>query len=98
MKPSDHDLPDSPDLYKIEKVSERTCAVVYKPEDRILCYVPAREDCPNIDARYQASMIADAMNATVDMCSIDIAELLESFEAYNGYRYHSDWRPQNDES
>jgi len=95
--PDTLDLPDSPDLYTIEKQSDRTCAVIYTPDDHVVCYVPARDDCPDIDARYQAGMIAGALNATVNMCAIDIAELFDAYEEQHGRRHHSDWRPESNE-
>jgi len=85
-----------PDLYTIEQQSNGVWAVIYKPEDAVHCYVPARDGHPIEDAKRRAAMTADIMNATVDMCSGDILDLLDSYEKAHDRRYHADWRDEVD--
>lgn len=86
---------DSPNLYRIEKQGERTWAVIYTPGDDPACFVVAREGEPPEDAEQRAGIIADVMNATVDMCSHDIRDLLRAYEAHHGRRHHADWRSED---
>jgi hypothetical protein len=83
---------DLPDLYDIDQIGRRRCAVTYKPDDTPACIVDARPGEPDEDAKYRASMIAGAMNATVDMTPTDIRELLSAYEQVHGRRHHADWR------
>jgi hypothetical protein len=88
-------MPDEkPTLYDVEQQSEGVWAVIYTPEDTVHCYVPAREDCPPEDAEQRARMTADIMNGTVDMCSLDVRDLLEGYEDAYGHRHHADWRSE----
>lgn len=93
-------MSDVPDLYRVERQDERAWAVIYTPEgkdDEILCYVLARDGQDRSDAKGRAMMIADVMNATRDMVSFDIRDLLEAYEEQHGFRHHSDWRDRPSE-
>jgi len=90
-------MSDCPDLYTTEQQSEGVWAVIYTPEDRVHCYVPTRGDCGVEDARQRAEFTADILNATVYMCSSDIRDLLDAYEAHHGRRHHADWRGDPDD-
>jgi len=83
---------DLPELYYAKKGASGLWKVMYKPDIDPLCYVPAREGHPDKDARNRSLMIANVMNATVDMVASDIRELLAVYEAYHDHQYHADWR------
>lgn len=83
-----------PDLYGIEQQGPRTWAVTYEPDDTPACVVEAREGEPDEDAKSRAAVIANIMNATVDMSSHDIRDLLEAYELLCGHRHHADWRSE----
>lgn len=83
---------DLPNTYGIRQMGTREWAVTYEPEEKPLCYVPARPNQPPEDAKHRAAVIADIMNATVDMSSLDIRELLSAYEEVYSSRHHADWR------
>lgn len=88
-------MSDVPDLYHVEKRSETTFEVVYSPNekpDETLCIVPPRDGQGPPDAKRRAMIIADVLNATRDMVSFDIRDLLEAYEEHHGFRHHADWR------
>jgi len=83
---------DFPDLYDIEQQGPREWAVTYEPDDTPACFVTARPGEPAEDAKQRAGIIADIMNATVDMCSHDIRDLLDTHIEHYGKAYHADPR------
>lgn len=85
-------MDDLPDLYSVEKQRDRLWTVIYEPDDEPLCYVAARHGEPDVDARHRALTIANVMNATVDVSSLEIRELFEAYETAHGRRHHADWR------
>jgi len=87
---------DKPDLYHVEQQSEGVWAVIYAPEDAVHCYVPSRDGHPVKDAEERARITADILNATVDMCSGDIRQLLDAYETAHGRQHHADWRDGGD--
>jgi len=90
---------DLPDLYDIEPYTpHRWWAVTYKPDDAPAALVPARDGEPDVDGKNRAAVIANAMNATVDMTPSDIRELLSCYEQVHGKRHHADWREGSDDT
>jgi len=83
---------DLPNLYDIEQQGPREWAVTYEPDEAPLCLVTARPGEPPEDAEHRAAVVADTMNATIDMSSHDIRELLDGYQQAHGSRHHADWR------
>ena len=85
-----------PTLYSVEAVDDDTFHVHYEPDDSITCTVRPREGEPPEDGARRAEMIADILNATVDMTSMDIRMLLAGYEEAKGSRFHADWRDEDE--
>lgn len=89
-------MSDLPALYYPEQQAPNTWAVIYRPDDTPFAFIVARDGEPEEDAEQRAYMLANVMNATVDMSSGDIRDLLKAYEQQHGKRHHADWRSDSE--
>jgi len=91
---------DFPELYEAWKIEDGLHSIMYVPDGEsptVLCRIPGRDDTedPDEDAAHRANVIANLLNATVDMSLQDIRELLDTYIEHYGKEYYADPRSKN---
>jgi hypothetical protein len=90
-------MDDLPQAYSAERVNDRCWLVTHGPDDEPFAFIIARDGQPKKDAKWRARILARVMNATRDMSTSDIRELLEAYEQHHGQRHDADWRGEADD-